>query len=364
MKTVFVTDIKERNPVDTLFLVRGKTLAMAKNGKPYMTLKLADKSGEIEARVWDRVDEFDRLFAQDDFIRVQGKGNVYLGKMQLVVQNISPVQEEDVDLADFLPVAPRPVAEMLDELRQKCHGVQNPHLRALMFLFLDDTAFMADFSRAPAGKTMHHAYLGGLLEHSLSLSNLVDDICGHYPQLNRDLLVCAALLHDAGKVEELRYRRSFDYTDAGKLLGHIVLGVELVDARLRQLPDFPPMLAIELKHLLLSHHGQYDYGSPKRPKTLEAVVLNLIDEIDSKVNGLDAFIERETEAGSNWSRYHRMYDRYFFRNSETPQEESRTASQIPQPSSSPEPNKEKPREKKERFGNSLGDKLGNLDLFS
>jgi 3'-5' exoribonuclease len=160
---------------------------------------------------------------------------------------------------------------------------------------------------------MHHVYLGGLLEHSLAVAGLANDVSQRYPDLNRDLLVVGALLHDVGKVAELRYQRSFEYTDAGKLLGHIVIGVELVEEKLRTLQNFPQELAIHLKHLLLSHHGQYEYGSPKRPKTLEAVILNFLDDLDSKINGVRTHINREPDRDSSWTQYHRLYDRYFFK---------------------------------------------------
>lgn len=174
---------------------------------------------------------------------------------------------------------------------------------------------MAGYMRAPAAKSMHHVYLGGLLEHSLAVAALAKDISQRYPDINCDLLVVGALLHDVGKVAELSYQRSFEYTDAGKLLGHIMIGVELVEEKLRSVQDFPQELAIHLKHLLLSHHGQYEYGSPKRPKTMEAVILNFIDDLDSKINGLRTHIDREPDSASSWTQYHRLYDRYFFKGS-------------------------------------------------
>jgi 3'-5' exoribonuclease len=313
VKKLFANQIQERDWVDTIFLVRDKIVGMAKNGKPYLTLKLMDRSGELEGRVWDRVDEFSALFERDDFLRVAGKASVYMGKMQLVIQELARLDESTVDLADFLPVASRPVAEMVTDLRNCVAGMSDPHLRALLQAFLDDGEFLAAFSRAPAAKAMHHVYLGGLLEHSLAVAMLADDISRRYPGLNRDLLMAGALLHDVGKITELRYARSFEYTDAGKLLGHIVIGVEIVDEKMRSLGTFPPELAILLKHLLLSHHGQYEFGSPKRPKTLEAVILNFIDDLDSKINGVRTHLDKEADSESAWSQYHRLYDRYFFK---------------------------------------------------
>ena len=313
MKKKFVSEIRERDWVEEPFLVRSKIMAMAKNGRPYMTLKLMDRSGEVEGRVWDRVDELSARFERDDFLLVSAKASVYLGKMQLVIQDLRRVSEQEIELSDFLPVAAKPVADMVSELHQRVADLEDPHLKALMQSFLDDPQFMKDYSRAPAAKTMHHVYLGGLLEHALSVAALAADVSRRYPALDADLLIVGALLHDIGKVAELKYDRSFEYTDAGKLLGHIVIGVEMVEEKLRTLPAFPRETAIHIKHLLLSHHGQYDFGSPKRPKTLEAVVLNFLDDMDSKINGVQTHIDKEPDSDSAWTQYHRLYDRYFYK---------------------------------------------------
>jgi len=319
LKKVFVKDIQERDRVAAPFLIREKILGMAKNGRPYMTLKLMDCTGEVEGRIWERVDELSARFSKDDFVQVSGKASVYMGKMQLVIHELDRLEESAIDLPDFLPVSGRPVAEMVIELTSVVEGLTDPALRSLMQAFMADENFMSGFTRAPAAKSMHHVYLGGLLEHSLAVAALAHDICQRYADINHDLLVVGALLHDVGKVAELRYQRSFEYTDVGKLLGHIMIGVELVEDKLRSLQDFPRELAMHLKHLLLSHHGQYEYGSPKRPKTMEAVILNFIDDLDSKINGVRTHIEREPESESSWTRYHRLYDRYFFKGSVTKQ---------------------------------------------
>ena len=378
MKQVYIKDISERDFVDSAFLVRSKTMAMAKNGKPYMTLKLMDRSGEVEGRVWDRVDDLTRQFAKDDFVHVQAKASVYMGKMQLVVQGLTRLEEEAVDLADFLPVAEKSAEVMVGELKEKVAAMEDPHLKQLMGAFMADDSFMRGYCRAPAAKSMHHVFLGGLLEHSLAVASLVEDVGHRYPGINRDLLVTGALLHDIGKVAELCYERGFDYTDQGKLLGHIVIGVEMVEEKLQALPDFPIRLATLLKHLLLSHHGQYEYGSPKRPKTLEAVILNFLDDLDSKINGVRSHIDKEGENGEAWTSYHRLYDRYFFKDSG-----SEGADEMPAPPlASGEPAAVKPRsaevtpakkparetrpERRGRTGFTLGDQLGgkSLDLFS
>ncbi len=369
LSKVFVSEIRERDGIDSLFLVREKITAMAKNGKPYLTLKLMDRSGEVEGRVWDRVDTLSTLFNKDDFIRVKGKASVYLGKMQLVVQDLKKVDVGEIDLADFLPVSPRPLESMKEELLERISSLQDPHLSRLMQAFFTDLPFLQKFATAPAAKGMHHVYLGGLLEHSLAVAALVDDICARYPNLQRDLLICGALLHDVGKVDELSYLRSFDYTDEGKLLGHIMIGVEMIEERLRQIPDFPRELAVHLKHLLLSHHGQYEYGSPKRPKTMEAVILNYLDDLDSKINGVRNHMEKEADSGNAWTSYHRLYDRYFFKGGEmkkTPEASAPAASVPVTSAASVAPVKKSEGKAKKGFSNTLGEQLQqkSLDLFA
>ncbi len=370
-KTTYVNQIKERNRIHSIFLVRDKITAMAKNGKPYMTLKMMDRTGEVEGRIWDQVDQFSAMFGKDDFIQVNAKASVYMGKMQLIVQDLQPVAESQVDLADFLPVSQRTTAAMRAELDLLIESLTDPDIERLLRAFFDDPEFFSLYSQAPAAKAMHHVYLGGLLEHSLAVAALAGDVAVRYPQVNRDLLLCGALLHDIGKVSELSYRRSFDYTDEGKLLGHIVIGTQMVEDRVRNLPGFPPELAIMIKHLLLSHHGQYDFGSPKRPKFLEAVILNFVDDLDSKINGVQTHIDKEPDREGNWTSYHRLYDRYFYTGSnplEGADQSAQTVSPVPQP---PPVKEKKPvREKRQRYDKPLGATMGdqlkekNLDLFA
>jgi 3'-5' exoribonuclease len=322
------------------------------------------------------VDEFSERFGKDDFLRVQGKASVYLGKMQLVVQDLARLPDGEVDLADYLPVAARSTEELVGELRTRVGSLTDPHLRRLLEAFLADPAFLQLYATAPAAKTMHHVYLGGLLEHSLAVADLADDVSRRYPGVQRDLLVAGALLHDIGKVAELCYERSFDYTDEGKLIGHIVMGVEMVEEKVRQLPDFPRSLATLVKHLLLSHHGQYEFGSPKRPKTLEAVILNFLDDLDSKINGVRTHIERDPDNGSAWTSYHRLYDRYFFKETlpGTAQREEPTAAlpaapfraTSPEPKPEPKPERTTAEKERKRFGFTLADQLKgkSLDLFA
>lgn len=312
MQKKFVANIRERDQVNETFLVKDKIMAMAKNGKPYMNLRLMDKTGEIEGKVWDDVDRLNLVFGKDDFIRVCAKASTYLGKMQLVINEIERVSDDQVALADFLPETERNIVEMEGELRGIVASLTDPFLQQLMTLFLADAGFLAAYRVAPAAKGMHHVFLGGLLEHSLSVATLVDRVAPLYPLLNRDLLIVGSLLHDIGKVREMSYSRSFDYTDEGKLIGHITIGVEMITEKVIQIPGFPAELAMLVKHLILSHHGQYEYGSPKRPKTLEATVLNYLDDMDAKINGIASHMKRDESTGASWTSYHRLYDRYFY----------------------------------------------------
>jgi 3'-5' exoribonuclease len=381
VKQIFATQIQERDVISEVFLVRDKVTAMARNGKPYLTLKLMDRSGEVEGRIWDRVDELSARFERDDFVRVRGKASVYLGRMQLVVQELEKVADAQVDLADFLPVAERSGDEMLAEVRELVATLESACFRELMEVFLADADFVQHYCQAPAAKAIHHVYLGGLLEHSLAVARLADDICRRYPDVHRDLLLTGALLHDIGKTIELSYARAFGYTDEGKLLGHITIGVQMLDEKLALLPDFPLEQAILLKHLLLSHHGQYEYGSPKRPKTLEATILNYLDDLDSKINGIRTHILREPDNEDAWTGYHRIYDRYFYKSAFAP---ATCAGRAPGPSEEAEPSKDHAAPAKDRpesssarprrearsarktLGFTLGEQLRgkNLDLFS
>ena len=241
-----------------------------------------------------------------------GKAASFQEHLQLNITHIERVDEEAILLSDFFPMAERDIDEMLQSLIEISQQIKNPNLSQLLRLFWEDGPFLERFKMAPASKWLHHTYLGGLLEHTLSLTQLVLKNVSHYKGLNVDLLVTASILHDLGKIDELSYQRSFDYSDEGRLLGHIVLGIERVEDKIRQLPDFPKDLSTLLKHLLLSHHGQYSWGSPKRPMTLEAVMLHYLDNMDAKINGIQQFLRREVPEGSRWSAYHRTFEQFFY----------------------------------------------------
>jgi 3'-5' exoribonuclease len=365
MSKQYIAELKDRDAVDSVFMVKEKTMAMAKNGKPYMNLRFMDKSGDIDGKLWDNVDQLDKTFQKGDFVKIRGTASLYMGKMQLVAKEIKRLDDDGVDLANFVPVSPVPQAEMRAELARVVASLANLHLKSLMDAFCGDAEFMAGYCKAPAAKGMHHVYIGGLLEHSLSVVRLVDAMVPLYPDLNRDLLVVGALLHDLGKVAELSYDRAFEYTDEGRLIGHISIGVEMLTERIVTIPGFSRELAMLLKHLLLSHHGQYEYGSPKRPKTVEATILHYLDDMDSKINGIRSHIAKETAQGHRWTSHHRLYNLYFFTGNGMEEEEEIIV--MPEPLtevvSEPVIEREKPKQQQAHFGNQPFGKLGNLSLF-
>jgi 3'-5' exoribonuclease len=311
MKT-YINQIKENENVDTFFLVKEKSSGTTKTGNAYLKLKLVDNTGEMEGRVWTSVENFAQSFEKDDFVHVKGKATSFQEHLQLNITLIERMAEETIDLSDFFPMAEKDTDEMFRALIQISERVKDQHLSRLLNLFWKDETFVERFKMAPASTWLHHTYLGGLLEHTLSLLQLVIKNATHYGGLNLDLLITASILHDLGKVDELSYHRTFDYSDEGRLLGHIILGLEKVEEKIRQIPDFPKEVSTLLKHLLLSHHGQYIWGSPKRPMTLEAVMLHYLDDMDAKINGIQQFLKNQTPDGSRWSGYHRMFEQYFY----------------------------------------------------
>ncbi|MFO7984281.1 MAG: HD domain-containing protein [Desulfatiglandaceae bacterium] len=303
--------MKADDRVNDCYLVTQKRLAKTKNGKPFISLTLADRTGAVEAKIWDRADVLSSRFLEGDVIEVEGIAGSYRNQLQLTVSRLK-VMEEEVDKGLFMERAPDDPAEMMRELRELLKGVSNIHLRRLIEHFLGDREFTARFQEAPAAKNFHHAYMGGLLEHTLMVCRLTLQVAEHYPYLNRDLLLTAAFVHDIGKVRELAFMPQIEYTDEGRLVGHVVLGAAMVDERLHGIKDFPEDLAVKLKHLILSHHGQYDFGSPKVPKFLEAFALHLIDDLDAKLNGLARFMDQDRKEGA-WTEFNRLFGRYFLK---------------------------------------------------
>jgi 3'-5' exoribonuclease len=311
VKTLYAADIRDNQLVDGFFLVAAKHQGVAKNGAGYLTLKLLDRSGEIEARVWERAEDLGRGFDKNDFVRVRGQANLYQGKMQIRVQDVVRVDDSKVAPEDFLPKSASDPAVMLDELQAILRGIKNPHLLALAEVCFADNDLMNSLRYAPGAKTIHHPYLSGLLEHTLSLLKLILKVVENYHGIDVDLLLIGGFLHDIGKVYEFSFDRAIDYTDEGQLLGHLVMEVELVDKKIEAIPDFPAELAMLVKHMLVSHHGAYEFGSPKLPQTLEAVILHSLDDLDGKIQAIQNLPEKEP--GSKWTVFHRAYGRSFYR---------------------------------------------------
>jgi 3'-5' exoribonuclease len=311
MKSLYAADIRENQLVDAMFLVGSKNHGVTKGGSSYLTLKLLDRSGEIEARVWDRADDLTRGFDKNDFVRVRGQATLFQGKIQIRVQDVIRVDESKVAAEDFLPKSVNDPEAMLAELQGILRSMKNPHLLALAEACFADEELVRLLKQAPGAKTIHHPYLSGLLEHTLSLLKLILKVVENYRGVDIDLLLIGGFLHDIGKVYEFTFDRALDYTDAGQLLGHLVMEVELVTKKIDTIPEFPVELALLVKHILVSHHGAYEFGSPKLPQTLEAVILHSLDDLDGKIQAIQNMPEKEP--GSKWTAFHRAYGRSFYK---------------------------------------------------
>jgi len=313
MKKIFVNEIEENEKVESIFLVKQKSILLTKAGNPYLNLILMDKTGEIKGRVWEQAESLAKLFQKDDFIRIKSTAVTYQNSLQLNISKIALCPLSEIEITDFLPHTKHDIEQTFLKLKTIIEEIKNPHLKQLLELFMADEQVVRLFKISPAAKELHHVYLGGLLEHTLSVSNLILQVCKHYEGLNVDLLLTGGILHDIGKIHEITYSRSFDYSDSGRLIGHITMGVEMITDKIRLIPDFPHELATALKHLIISHHGEYHYGSPKRPKTLEALILYYLDDLDAKVEGVQCFIQREEENQSKCAGYHQMLERYIYK---------------------------------------------------
>src|SRR5205085_2142159 len=305
MKDFYICDcVRHENKVITSsFVVVAKQIKPKKTGEPYLALTLGDRSGQLEAKMWDNVEEVLEAFEQDDFLKIKGLINRYKQRFQLTVHKLRKLGDVEIDFSDYLPKTTKDIEELWLTLTNFVAGFENPHLKALVQAFMADPEIAIAYRNAPAAKTLHHAYIGGLLDHVVSLFRCCDLMCRNYPQTNRDLLLTGAFLHDIGKIHELAYNRSFTYTTRGQLLGHMIIELEMLQAKLVQVPDFPPELKTLLEHLIISHHGQYEFGSPKLPMFPEALLLHYMDDLDSKMEAMRAHFEREADLESPWSSY-------------------------------------------------------------
>ena len=312
MKTAFVTDLAAEQSITTFFLVHEKEIRNTREGKSYLRLELGDRSGTIEARMWDQFENAAKDVSRDDIVKVQARVEIYRNKPQLSLLQVRRAKPEEVDLADFLPHTKEDVGKLWTQLLDVSNSLSNPRLKKLCNSVLGDPAVSARYQRAPAAKVMHHAYLGGLLEHVVSLCGLAKQIAAHYPELNLDLLLTACILHDVGKLEELCYDRAIGYTVEGQLLGHIVMELETVNKVMDAIDGFPPALKTVVQHILISHHGQYEFGSPKLPMIREALVFHYLDDLDSKLAAVRAALAADS-GEPEWSAYSNALGRKFLR---------------------------------------------------
>jgi 3'-5' exoribonuclease len=313
MTKLFVADLPDGQPVTSYFAARQIDVRQRRSGGAYVTLVLWDRSGEVPAVAWEGANDLAHDLVEGDIVKVQGMLGSYRGERQLTVTRMRKAAPDEVSLEDFFPRTERDVAAMLATLDDAVAAIGEPHLRRLLQELFADPALRDAFAMAPAAKAIHHAYLGGLLEHTVSVVGLCGVLADYYPAVNRDILVAAAILHDMGKVDELEWNRVFDYTDAGRLLGHITLGAFRVQERIDAMDGFPADLANRLLHCILSHHGELEWGSPKRPKTLEAIVLHYAENLDGKVASFLSFAKRFPDPHHpGWTVFNKAMDRYLF----------------------------------------------------
>ncbi len=303
----YIKDYKDGDRLFDIYLCKHKLSAVTKNGKPYESIILQDKTGTIDAKIWDPnnagIADFDVL----DYIEVYGDITSFQGALQVNVKRIRKCQEGEFDPADYLPVSKYNIEDMYQELLGIINKVENIYLKELLrAFFVEDKDFIEVFKKSSAAKTIHHGFVGGLLQHTLSVVRLCEYYCQAYPLLNRDLLITAAICHDIGKTKEISLFPQNDYTDAGQFIGHIVIGSEMVGEKINQISGFPALLASELKHCILSHHGDYEYGSPKKPAIMEAVALSFADNTDAKMETFTEMLESTTETG--WLGFNRLFD--------------------------------------------------------
>jgi 3'-5' exoribonuclease len=342
LKSPFVKDLTADQVITGFFLVHEKEVRNTNTGKPYLRMELGDRSGTIEARMWEKFEVLAKDINRDDFVKIQARVEIYRNRPQLSLQQFRLAKPTEIDLTDFLAHTPLNVDELYQQLLGYVDGMANPWLKQLVLKIVTDPKIAARYKRAPAAKVMHHAYLGGLLEHVVGLCGLAKLIAAHYPELDGDLLVTAAMLHDVGKLDELCYERSVAYTIEGQLLGHIVMELETVTKAMDSIEGFPAKLKVVVGHLLISHHGEYEFGSPKLPMIREALVFHYLDDMDSKVAAVRAAmaIEGGEEA---WSAYSGALGRKFLRLEKYLSEAPVEAKEIPvEPLKTMEPLKEVP----------------------
>ena len=313
-KEIYLQDIKPGDKITSSFLVAEKNMAFSQKGSAYLNVRLKDKTGEIDGKVWDNAMALDQVFKKGDIVYMEGRAQTHRNALQISIIAIKPCAPQDVEPSDYLPVSKIDSTAMFQDILAYIDTISSEPIKKLLTAFFYDEKTADLFRRAPAAKGFHHIYLGGLLEHTLSVVRLLDHAANHYSQLNRDLLIAGGILHDIGKIYEFSYDGLIAYSDEGRMIGHLVMGVEMIDKKIESIPDFPAQLALKLRHIILSHHGELEFGSPKRPKTLEALVIHFMDDLDAKVNAFESFVAADAaNADSDWTTYNRFFERYLYK---------------------------------------------------
>lgn len=314
MSEILVTDIKSGDKIDQVFLVQKSEARKTKTGSMYILAQLADRTGLIEARLWNASDTQIDEFTSSDIIKVKGRVETYQNSFQLIIGSFALVDEDTVDLVNLLPCTDKDVDVLMKELSDTLLSVKNKPLLELFKLFLDDKEICKGLRSAPAAVQFHHAFIGGLLEHIVSVLKLANSVLPNYPIIDRDLLYAGIFFHDIGKITELSYTKSFKYTDEGMLVGHIITGVNMINEKARLIQDFPKELLNILTHQVISHHGAYEWGSPKLPMTVESIALHYLDNFDAKIFAFNKAVNNDKNANSNWTDYNRMFEGKLFKN--------------------------------------------------
>jgi len=312
-KQYYVKDVYDGLRFNEMFLVRSKSINSGKTGKKYITLELVDMTGSIDAKVWDNADSVYGKFENGDIVSVSAEAKVYNGQLQLSVGSLQRGAPKAADLADFVPLSPVQPEKMIEELKALLREhVADPHLRALLGAFFKEDELIREFMSCPGGKAIHHVYKGGLLYHTLSIAKLAVSVCELYPDaINKEMLLTGVVFHDVGKTRELSGVASYDYTEEGRLVGHIAIGMEMLQDLIDKLEGFPPLYAMLLKHMLASHHGVAEFGAIKAPQTMEAMVLSHLDDLDARIESFSSIFSTISPEES-WSGYNKVYERYLF----------------------------------------------------
>jgi len=315
VKSPFIRELRPDEIATAVFLVQSREVRQKRTGEPYLSMTLSDRSGDIDAKMWDNVAEVMDTFDRDDFVKVKGLMQLYNNRPQFTVHKLRRVEDNEVDFRDFFAASLQDPDEMWSQLRSTVSGLDNVHIRRLLDAFLDDPDIAARYRVAPAAKTIHHAFRSGLLEHVISLSGLAKLVAGHYRTADLNLLIAGVVLHDIGKIYELSYDRGFGYSPEGQLVGHIAIGFRMLNDKLRAFPEFPVELRYLIEHMILSHHGQLEFGSPKVPIFPEALLLHYIDDMDSKMECMRALVDKEPLSEGFFTGYSGVLERVALRKS-------------------------------------------------